>query len=81
MSSKFRVREGDGSRPASHALSILLNQWFGAYGPSDVYVTCENCKHMTEAGPAFCQLYNMTPPAAVIIAGCPSHQDKEEIPF
>ena len=81
MSSKFRVRAGEGSHAASHALSALLNQWFSNYGPSDVYVTCGNCKHMTEQGPAFCSLYNMTPPVSVIVAGCPSHEDKEEIPF
>lgn len=81
MSSKFRVRIGEGSIAASRALSTLLNKWFTDYGPSAVYVTCENCKHMSEQGPAFCALYNMTPPAAVIVAGCPSHEDKEEIPF
>ena len=77
----FKVRTGEGSIPASRDLSVALNQWFEKHGPGGIFTTCENCKHMTTSGPAFCGLYQMTPPAAVIVAGCPSHEDIEEIPF
>lgn len=77
----YRVRTGLGSEDASNALGQALNQWLQNYGPSEIYKTCENCRHMTEQGPAFCALYQVTPPVAVIIAGCPSHDDKEDVPF
>lgn len=77
----FRIREGAGSAPASTALSQLLNAWLTDFGPSDIYRTCGNCKHMAQEGPASCTLYQMTPPVAVILSGCPSHEDIEEIPF
>lgn len=78
---KYNMRQGGTADDAGNALSVALNTWFETYGPSAIFRTCENCKHMTEEGPAFCQLYNMTPPAHVIVAACPSHQDKQEIPF
>ena len=81
MSSKFVIREGAGSAPASAELSLLLNTWLTNFGPSDIFRTCQNCKHMNQEGPTFCRMYNMTPPVAVVIAGCPSHVDVEEIPF
>lgn len=77
----FKIREGAGSAPASASLSQLLNDWLTNFGPSDIYRTCGNCKHMRQEGPAFCGLYQMTPPVGVVIAGCPSHEDVEEIPF
>lgn len=79
--SKYAVRKGPGSEAASHALGEALNQWFTKWGPSEIFRTCENCKFMSEQGPAHCSLYNLTPPAAIIVAGCPSHDDKMEIPF
>lgn len=66
---------------ASNALANALNDWFVGYGPSVVYKNCDNCRHMTEDGPAFCSKYGATPPASVIVVGCPDHDDKEDIPF
>lgn len=77
----FKVRQGPGADHASYALGEALNKWFSAYGPGSIFANCENCKHMAEQGPAFCTLYKTTPPVAVIMAGCPSHEDKEDIPF
>lgn len=78
----YRVRPSPGADESSNALSVALNKWFTDYGPSDIFVTCENCYHMTEAPlAAYCALYQMTPPATVICAGCPSHKDKAEVPF
>lgn len=79
--SKYQVRKSPGSDPSSAALGELLNEWLTKWGPSEIYRTCENCKFMSEQGPAFCGLYQMTPPASVIVAGCPSHDDKQDIPF
>jgi hypothetical protein len=78
---KFQVRKGPGGDAASHALGDALNRWFSDYGPADIYQNCGNCLHMNREGPAFCKLYNTTPPVDVILAGCPSHQDDDEIPF
>lgn len=64
-----------------HALSVALNKWFTESGPSAIYRNCDNCRHMVEDGPAMCTLFNATPPASVIVVGCPSHDDKEQIPF
>ncbi len=77
----YQLREGGASDDASIALSVALNNWFTSYGPSVIFKTCENCKFMAENGPAYCSLWNVTPPASVICSGCPSHQDKQEIPF
>lgn len=77
----FKIREGAGSEPASAALSQLLNTWLTDFGPSDIYRTCGNCKHMAQQGPAFCGRYQMTPPVDVILMGCAFHEDIEEIPF
>ena len=67
---------------ASNDLANVLNDWFTKWGPSTIFKTCENCRHMTEGDtPAFCGRYNMVPPARVMTVGCPSHDDKEEIPF
>lgn len=78
----YQLRTDGGSlADAGNALSESLNKWMTDFGPSVLFKTCENCKHMSEQGPAFCSLWNVTPPASVILSACPSHQDKEEIPF
>ena len=79
----FRTRDvGAETMDSNQALGNALNTWLTQYGPSAIFKTRENCKFMSEGNaPAYCSLYNMTPPARVIVAGCPSHQDKEEIPF
>lgn len=49
---------------------------------SGAWATCTNCTHWLPGnGQAQdkCELYNVTPPANVIITGCVNHQD--EIPF
>lgn len=48
------------------------NQVVTAYG----WLTCLNCEHWRDDK---CKLYNAVPPPAVIVHGCPSHEDK--IPF
>lgn len=80
--SKYQLRTDGGTlADASNQLAKSLNDWFVAYGPSVIFKTCENCVFMSEDGPAHCSLWNVTPPAHVIVSGCPSHKDKEEIPF
>lgn len=66
---------------AGNALADALNTWLTSYGPSTIFKNCDNCRHMTENGPAFCSKYGMVPPASVIVVGCPAHDDKEDIPF
>lgn len=66
---------------SGNALAEALNKWFVETGPSNLYKNCDNCRHMVEGGPAFCTKFNATPPASVIVVGCPDHDDKEEIPF
>jgi hypothetical protein len=82
-STPYRLRVGTQAvDDASNALANALNDWLTGFGPTIIYKTCENCKFMSEGNaPAHCSLYNIVPPARVILAGCPSHQDKEEIPF
>jgi len=81
--SKFPVRETVcyETQQSNHALSELLNTWLTNHGPSAIFRTCDSCKFMSQEGPTFCQLYNMTPPVKVVLSGCPSHQDNSEIPF
>ena len=82
MSAKVREPHGQTTQFANDDLGRLLNEWFEKHGPTAIYKTCENCKHMPGGdAPAFCTLYQMTPPARVILTGCPSHDDCEEIPF
>lgn len=80
---QYRMRTDTQSvEESGQALAEALNAWLTGYGPSAIYKNCENCVHMAEGNvPAFCSKYQMTPPASVIVAGCPAHQDKEEIPF
>ncbi len=81
-SDKSRVRTGLGSEEASRALALALNTWLEEYGASAIFKTCENCHYMTPfPEPAHCMKYNMVPPAGIITRGCPSHTDREEIPF
>jgi hypothetical protein len=64
---QFQMRTGTQAvEETGNALAQALNKWLTESGPSN---------------PALCALYNTTPPAAVIVAGCPSHDDKEKIPF
>ncbi len=78
----YQLRTSGGSlEDSGNELSRLLNTWLTTYGPPTIFKTCQSCKHMSEEGPAYCDLWKVTPPATVIIAACPSHQDKEEIPF
>ncbi len=82
MTTQYRLRtETEIINQASGDLAGSLNNWFTRWGPSTIFKNCDNCKHMVENGPAFCALYQMTPPASVIVSGCPQHDDKEEIPF
>lgn len=82
MSSKFETRKGPGADGANQQLSELLNTWLTTQGPSPIFRTCASCRHMSAGGaPAFCNRYGMTPPVDVILAGCPSHEDSEDIPF
>lgn len=79
---KYALRTDGGSlEDASNQLADALNNWLITYGPPVIFKTCQSCKHMVETGPAYCALWQVTPPVEVIIAACPSHQDKEEIPF
>ena len=80
---QFQMRTGTQAvEETGNALAQALNKWLTESGPSNLYKTCDNCRHMSESpNPALCALYNTTPPAAVIVAGCPSHDDKEKIPF
>jgi len=67
---------------ASNDLANSLNNWFTKWGPSVIFKTCENCRHMTEGDePAYCKRYNMVPPARIMLVGCAEHDDKEEVPF
>lgn len=66
---------------AGNALANMLNNWLTQSGPVTLFKSCANCKHMREEGPAFCNLWNVTPPVEVIVKACPSHEDNEEIPF
>lgn len=68
---------------ASNALGEALNNWFEKFGATAIFKSCANCSAMVNdnATPAYCSKYNMTPPVAVIMTGCPNHVDAEEIPF
>lgn len=82
MTSKYQTRQGPGADLANQQLSELLNTWLTTQGPSPIFKTCASCRHMSQGNaPAVCQLYNMTPPVDVIISGCGSHDDANDIPF
>jgi hypothetical protein len=77
-----KVRAGVGSNASSADLSKLLVSWLEAHGAVGILRTCASCHHMTIGNePAFCTKFNVTPPANIIVAGCPEHSDREEIPF
>ncbi|QIG69558.1 hypothetical protein EVC17_075 [Rhizobium phage RHph_Y1_1] len=79
----FRVREPltDDAISSNNHLSELLNKWLCSNGPTAIFKNCANCRHMTTEGPAVCKQFNATPPASVIVAGCPGHEDIGDIPF
>lgn len=83
MANTYHLRDesSEDAVASNEMLSGLINEWLTSGGPSAIFRTCENCEHMQQEGPAFCKLYQMTPPVAVIIAGCPSHADCNQIPF
>lgn len=81
---KHQIRQtGQTADEASNALSVALNNWFTEFGPVPIFKSCANCAHMVNDNqtPTYCNKYNMTPPVAVVVAGCPAHVDSEEIPF
>lgn len=81
MPGNFILRtEGGAVADSSEKLSQALNDWLTTFGPN-MFKSCANCKHMVDNGPTFCTLWQQTPPVATVVAGCPSHEDKEEIPF
>lgn len=72
----------DSVAQAGNELATVLNNWLVKHGPDTLYRTCASCKAMTEGdAAAYCTRFNMTPPARVILTGCPEHNDKEAIPF
>lgn len=84
MSNPFQIREAMCSavRDSNNRLSSLINEWLTAAGPNALFKTCANCTHMDpNASPPRCNKFNATPPASVIVAGCPAHEDAEDIPF
>lgn len=82
MTNQIR-KSGQTADEASNALSTALNKWFTEFGPVPIFKSCANCTHMINDGvtPVHCNLYSMIPPVAVVVTGCPSHVDAEEIPF
>lgn len=44
------------------------------------FKTCLNCDNFNEITEQ-CKLWNSRPPARVIVFGCDSHDDKDQIPF
>jgi hypothetical protein len=81
ISEQYPVRQGPGSEQSSMDLSRALNEWLGSSGPSALFRTCGSCRQMEHTGPAFCKLFNMTPPVDIILKGCEEHQDEMELPF
>jgi hypothetical protein len=81
----FPIRRGPRSFQTGEALSNLLVEWLETHGADSLFRTCNNCVNMSGKNdpeePAFCRLYNMTPPAHVVTSGCPSHRDELAIPF
>lgn len=77
-----KVRTGPGSEAANHELGNLLNQWLENSGPNGLFRTCASCRRMARTpAPAFCHLYNVTPPIDVLLAGCDRHSDEMEPPL
>lgn len=84
MPSPFQVREAmcAAVQDSNNMLSTLINEWLVTAGPSALFKNCANCSHMDPNGaPPRCTKFNATPPASVIVAGCPEHVDAEDIPF
>ena len=81
--SNYQLRtEGMATANSNMALSKALNDWFTEYGPTAIFKSCANCKHMDpNVAPPLCQKFGATPPASIIVAGCPAHEDAEDIPF
>lgn len=80
--SSNKVRIGPAADAAGNDLAALLNSWLEKHGAVGIMKTCASCHYMEPfPDPAFCHKWHMTPPAGVIVQACPSHTDKEEIPF
>jgi hypothetical protein len=80
--SSNKVRVGPAADVVGRDLARLLNEWLETHGAVGIMKTCASCHFMTpREEPAFCTKYNLTPPAFVIVQGCPTHTDKEEVPF
>jgi hypothetical protein len=78
----FVLRYPAASEKAANDLGSLLKEWLERNGPDELFRTCNNCSFMTgkqdKEEAAYCNLWKMTPPAHVIINGCPSHKDEYE---
>jgi len=73
------IRNSISSSDCSQDLSKHLSEWLNAMHVKDLFRTCVTCLNLKED--RFCSVYNANPPASVIIVGCDSYKDNEEIPF
>lgn len=65
-------------RAVEAMFNVIENSPAGSYP----FVNCLTCSHFDNAEDAdMCKLYNMKPPARVVVYGCPSYEDGCDIPF
>ena len=78
MSSIKRI--GGESYQAMSNFRNIIEEW--ALKDADkIKRSCNSCVYAVKDGPFKCSAYNTVPPLSVIMNGCSSYSDNDDIPF
>lgn len=78
MSSTKRI--GGEAYQSIQTLNVMVEDW-ALKNADRIKRSCASCTYANREGPFKCSVYNVTPPLDVIMNGCPSYSDNDDIPF
>ncbi len=73
-------REGIESFQAQNDLNNLVQAW-ALKNADKIKRSCASCTYAMHEGPFKCCVYSITPPLDVIMNGCDSYSNTDDIPF
>lgn len=74
------MRTAISTQSAANDLGNALTAWLERCNVTDLYRTCATCRNMETNG-SRCLKFDRVPPATVIVVGCDSYVDFEDVPF
>lgn len=77
---KSMPRTSGESYQAQSDLNNLVQDW-ALKNADKLRRSCVSCTYAVRSGPFKCAVYSITPPIDVIMNGCDSFSDNDDIPF